>query len=56
MLIGQLIAVAVEAIALEQLQRAIEFDVLNAEDLKRVRERLERRTSWARLLAVRYRR
>lgn len=45
-IVGQLIAVAAESIAIEQLQRALEFNVLNAEDLKRVRERLEQRTAW----------
>ena len=45
-LVGQLVCVATEAIAMEQLQRAVELNVLDADDLKRVKTRLEARSPW----------
>ncbi len=46
LIIGQLIAVAVEGLATELLQQAIEQNVLNADDLKRLKNRLDARTPW----------
>ena len=44
--VGQLVCIAIEAMSLEQLQRAVELNVLNAEDLKRIKTRLEARSPW----------
>ncbi len=39
-------SITIEAMAIEQLQSAIELNVLDAEDLQRVKARLEARTAW----------
>ena len=45
-IIGQLIALSIESISLESLKLAIERNVLDADDLKRVQSRLEARSPW----------
>lgn len=45
-LIGQLVCIATEGMAFEQLQRAVELNVLDEDDLRRVKRRLELRSPW----------
>ncbi len=52
MIVGQLVTIAIEGLALEQLQHAIEHDVLNAEDLKILQDRLTARSPWQSLWKV----
>lgn len=52
MIVSQLIAIAIESIAIEELQRAIELNILNAEDAQRLLARLQARTPWHTLWRV----